>query len=415
MSAIESLLGTTLLKKGGGEISTAEAMKGKKAVGLYFSAHWCPPCRGFTPKLAEIYKGLLAEGKEFEIVFVSSDREEDAFKDYFGEQPWLALPYSDRKLKNALSKKYKVQGIPSLVIVDAETGELITKDGRDAVTSDPKGTSFPWTPPTVWEVLGDEFMKGDGESVDLSELRGPGKVIGLYFSAHWCPPCKGFTPKLVETYKKIKAAGHDFEIVFVSSDNSMKEFQEYFAEMPWCAIPQGDPRKGKLSSMFDVEGIPTFVLIDGETGATINASGRGAVGADPEGAKFPWHPEPVSDMTATADGLNEEACLCVMMEGAPTDVQASTEAWLTEVAKASKAAGEEIAFFHAKASEGPATQVRKLCKLGEPSATPQLVLLDIPDQGGYYVADAKAVDADAVKAFIAAYKKGGSLERKQLG
>lgn len=413
MSAIESLLGKTLLNKGG-EVATAAAMKGKKAVGLYFSAHWCPPCRGFTPELAKIYADLIGSGKEFEIVFISSDREEDAFKDYFGEQPWLALPYSDRKTKAALSKKYKVQGIPALVIVDAQTGELITKEGRSAVEGDPKGANFPWTPPTVWECMGDEFMKGDGESVELSELRGPGKVIGLYFSAHWCPPCKGFTPKLVETYNKIKAAGKDFEIVFVSSDKSMKEFQEYFAEMPWCAIPQGDPRKGTLSSMFDVEGIPTFVLIDGETGATINAGGRGAVGADPEGAKFPWHPEPVNDLTSTADGLNEEASLCVMMEGAPADVQKTAEAWLTELAVASKAAGEEILFFQAKASEGPVTQVRKLCKLGEAGATPQVVLLDIPDDGGYYVADTPLFDANAVKAFVAEYK-AGNLERKQLG
>ena len=31
-----------------------------------------------------------------------------------------------------------------------------------------------------------------------------GKVIGIYFSAHWCPPCRGFTPKLVEWYGKVK-------------------------------------------------------------------------------------------------------------------------------------------------------------------------------------------------------------------
>ena len=28
--------------------------------------------------------------------------------------------------------------------------------------------------------------------------------IGLYFSAHWCPPCRGFTPVLADTYNKIK-------------------------------------------------------------------------------------------------------------------------------------------------------------------------------------------------------------------
>ena len=36
-------------------------LAGTKVVGLYFSAHWCPPCRGFTPKLAEAYKAITAE------------------------------------------------------------------------------------------------------------------------------------------------------------------------------------------------------------------------------------------------------------------------------------------------------------------------------------------------------------------
>ena len=135
--ALVTLLGEKLRTKSG-EVSTAEALKGKQAVALYFSAHWCPPCRGFTPKLAEAYMGLVAAGKSFEIVFVSSDREVSAFDEYFAEQPWLALPYGERKLKAALSKRYKVSGIPALIILDGETGELITKDGRRALTDDVK-------------------------------------------------------------------------------------------------------------------------------------------------------------------------------------------------------------------------------------------------------------------------------------
>jgi nucleoredoxin len=33
--------------------------------------------------------------------------------------PWKALPYADRERKGALSKKFKVSGIPTLVILDA--------------------------------------------------------------------------------------------------------------------------------------------------------------------------------------------------------------------------------------------------------------------------------------------------------
>eukprot|EP00966_Prymnesium_polylepis_P118391 2737551-Prymnesium_polylepis.1 len=46
---------------------------------------------------------------------------------------------------------------------------------------DPEGTDFPWKPPTLWEALGDEVLNSDGESVDVADLRGPGKVLGLYF------------------------------------------------------------------------------------------------------------------------------------------------------------------------------------------------------------------------------------------
>lgn len=65
-----------------------------KSVGFYFSAHWCPPCRSFTPKLAEIYKETQATPNGFRIVFVSCDRDEESFKSYHKEMPWPAVPLS---------------------------------------------------------------------------------------------------------------------------------------------------------------------------------------------------------------------------------------------------------------------------------------------------------------------------------
>ena len=52
----------------------------------------CPPCRQFTPIFGEIYKELKSRGKNFEVVFASSDRDEASFAEYHGEQPWLAMP-----------------------------------------------------------------------------------------------------------------------------------------------------------------------------------------------------------------------------------------------------------------------------------------------------------------------------------
>lgn len=94
----KTLLGETLVGKDGTDIGI-EAICGEgKTVGFYFSAHWCPPCRSFTPKLAEFYKKLHTE-KNFEIVFVSSDKSKDEFDKYYEEMPWLALPFSDRDRK----------------------------------------------------------------------------------------------------------------------------------------------------------------------------------------------------------------------------------------------------------------------------------------------------------------------------
>merc|ERR1719230_2551158 len=193
-SAMEDLLGASLVARDG-ELSTADAMVGKTHVGIYFSAHWCPPCRGFTPKLAEWYKAN-AEGLKMEIVFASSDSDEAAFSEYFGEMPWKAIPYSARDLKAKLSKKYKVSGIPSFVIVDAETGELCTTNGREGVSKGAAGLeSFPWKPKPFWEIMVGDVEDNKGNKTSCKSLKEL-DAIGIYFSAHWCPPCRGFTPKL---------------------------------------------------------------------------------------------------------------------------------------------------------------------------------------------------------------------------
>lgn len=64
-----------------------------KSIGFYFSAHWCEPCREFTPKLAELYKELQANCQSFRIVFVSSDFDERSFNEYRSEMPWQAIPF----------------------------------------------------------------------------------------------------------------------------------------------------------------------------------------------------------------------------------------------------------------------------------------------------------------------------------
>lgn len=51
-----------------------------------------------------------------------------------------------------------------------------------------------------------------------------GKNVLLYFSAHWCPPCRTFIPKLTEAYDKIKENDDALEVVFISSDRDQASF-----------------------------------------------------------------------------------------------------------------------------------------------------------------------------------------------
>lgn len=78
----------------------------------------------------ETYRSIKSAGKAFEIVFVSSDKTQEQFADYFSQMPWLAIPFALRDLKTALGQMFQVQGIPALILLDGATGQLISKDGR---------------------------------------------------------------------------------------------------------------------------------------------------------------------------------------------------------------------------------------------------------------------------------------------
>ena len=414
---METLFGKSLVDKAGTKFNTADKLGDCDAVAIYFSAHWCPPCRGFTPKLAEIYEGLK-KTKKFEIVFASSDKDQATFDSYLGEQPWLALPFEDRAAKNALSKKFKVSGIPTLVIVDGKTGELITTDGRSAITEDPEGAKFPWKPKTLMDTLASikTLKKGDAE-VDRSAIEG--KTIALYFSAHWCPPCRAFTPQLAATYKKMKESGNeDFEIVFVSSDRDEDAFNSYHAEQPWLALPYNERGlKEDLSKALGVSGIPSLAII-GPDGKVINADGRSALGKDKDGANFPWNPPAYTDLEDCSH-INDSPTLIALVEGIGADATAAAEAAVKEVATAAeaanKAAGKDATIFYtiAKKDDGLAGRIRGITDAKDVTENPVLMIVDLDDDKSYYTRDVDDVTADNIGQFVADFA-AKKLDKKTL-
>eukprot|EP00747_Dinoflagellata_sp_TGD_P057965 gnl/TRDRNA2_/TRDRNA2_150896_c0_seq2.p1 gnl/TRDRNA2_/TRDRNA2_150896_c0~~gnl/TRDRNA2_/TRDRNA2_150896_c0_seq2.p1 ORF type:complete len:208 (+),score=43.92 gnl/TRDRNA2_/TRDRNA2_150896_c0_seq2:52-675(+) len=130
-------LGSVLAFSGAGEadevvLDTAhidEALPASlKFVLLYFSGRWCPLCQEFDTIVRDVYASLkaLPEGHDLELVWVSCDVSEAAYKEHLG-----AL------------------GIPALLVLDAAKGRLLTADGREDIyaraqrqaTASPRGRS----------------------------------------------------------------------------------------------------------------------------------------------------------------------------------------------------------------------------------------------------------------------------------
>lgn len=318
-----------------------------KIIGLYFSANWYPPCWNFNQVLVGIYEQLKSSGSNFEIVYVSSDEDADAFNIYHACMPWLAIPFSDLDTKKALNRRFDIEGIPSLVILHPNDNkdEATLRDGVELIYR--YGVeAFPFTKQRLEELQDEERARHENQTLtnlltnhDRDNLLGHptpeqvtfpsiyacvmheplpmyiiiiciyvsdlvraacmqvpvaslvGKTIGLYFSAHWCRPCVNFTPRLISIYQKIKEQmlvdgdqdGEDFEIVFVSSDRDQASFDSYFDTMPWLALPFGDPNIKQLVKHFDVKGIPCLVIL-GPDGKTVTKQGRNLINLYQENA-----------------------------------------------------------------------------------------------------------------------------------
>ncbi|GMP27435.1 hypothetical protein CsSME_00003431 [Camellia sinensis var. sinensis] len=255
-----------------------------KMVGLYFYHPSHDPCLEFNPKLMEAYNKLKEMGERFEIVMVClEDKDKESFNLSLRTMPWFALPFNDNSFLK-LVLQFHIKSLPTLVIIGPD-GKTLHSNVAEAI-QEYGIQAYPFTPEKFAELEEIEKAKNaaqtlesilvsenrdfviakDGTKVPVSDL--VGKNIFLYFSAHWCPGCRNFLPKIIEAYQEIKAKDNLFEVIFISYDRDEASFQAFFSRMSWLAIPFGDKRRESLTRKFKVSGIPTVVAI-GRTGKTV--------------------------------------------------------------------------------------------------------------------------------------------------
>lgn len=241
--------------------------------------------------------------------------------------------------------------------------------------------------------------------------------------AHWCPPCRRFTPKLCEAYKDLKASDtykDQFELCFISSDHDEHSFNEYYNEMPFFALPYEERNvKQQLSKRFGITGIPSLLIlgpVNPQTGdrPLINDNIRGYFDMDQHITEFPYLPKPYKDLAVDADGINTKKSLIIFCENEDDDeqhdmielIKVVSEKWKKDNADDD----DEMCFFYATQPGGAVDAIRKAIKIEKQLDGVIMALLDIPDNGGYYISTEKDdLNQEKVEAFL---KNPG--ERQQL-
>jgi thiol-disulfide isomerase/thioredoxin len=117
--SIKSLEGGTISKAG---------LRGKVVL-LDFWASWCGPCRVSMPAIADLRKKLAAK-TDFEIVGISADEDESAWKQFVKEHDmnWPEAIDLDGQIRQA----FEVPGFPTYVLLDRDGGIVFRQTGFDA-------------------------------------------------------------------------------------------------------------------------------------------------------------------------------------------------------------------------------------------------------------------------------------------
>ncbi len=196
-------------------------------------------------------------------------------------------------------------------------------------------------------------------------------------------------------------------MVFCSLDNDPDQYKEYYGSMPWLSLGYNNPAVTKLKQILGIEGIPTFVMCNTDL-VPVTAEGVEAVKAS--GAEgFPWLPNAVKDLNLEPDDINAKPCLVFFMDkcGCSDEVKEQKIETLSAVADQIK---DAVSIFYVRESGDVSTQIRGML---QNDACPLLAIVDIPDNGGYYIAESSELTPENVVSFVQGFVNK-TIKRKQM-
>ena len=252
-----------LINSQGVSIDTAEALKGKK-VAIYFSAHWCGPCRNFTPKLVKLYNET-AKAANIEIVFISSDRSAEKMAEYMKSEsmPWLAVPFDSEK-RSLLKQEYQNRFIPRLLVLD-ENGKIISVNATGEVfnmgaaavekwigksslqptdntrnTAKPAAAKVPASGTGLLEIDPANWLKGPADNWHIrldkafsAARKQKKKIFILTTGSDWCGWCKKLYDEVLSSEHFQEFAAKNFILVYLDNPKFKKqpEAQQLYNEI----------------------------------------------------------------------------------------------------------------------------------------------------------------------------------------
>ncbi|MFZ1903956.1 MAG: TlpA disulfide reductase family protein [Steroidobacteraceae bacterium] len=104
-----------------------------------------------------------------------------------------------------------------------------------------------------------QFTLGARSGHDVSLAQYKGNVVMLNFWASWCGPCRQEMPLLENIYQKYSKLG--FVLLGVNVEPDSNAANDWLKATP-VSFPILYDKESKVSRLYDVEGMPSTVIID---------------------------------------------------------------------------------------------------------------------------------------------------------